>query len=296
MWEVTPVAIFLIRARSILGRRVYAKETRHGLVWFSRKDGFIVLRRIFFACSLAAILLLGGSFCVAQQTGPQSDEQSIVQAINRERADRGLGPLRWDDGLARAAVAHAQAMTAHSDLSHQYPGEADLVTRAGQQGAHFAVVAENIAMGPDPMNLEDQWMHSAPHRANILDPRLNAIGVGLVKHGGYYYGVADFAAGVAELGPQQIEKQVGALLAQHGIQPSGPEQDARQTCEMDHGTAGGSSPKFVMRWESSNLSELPAVLLQQLQTGKYHTAAVGACDSQNPQQGFTTYRVAVLLY
>lgn len=230
--------------------------------------------------------------CFAQSP----DAESIVSAINRDRADHGLGPLHWDAALARAAQAHAEQMTAHSELSHQYPGEPGLVTRAGQAGAHFRVVAENIAMGPSALGLEDQWMHSAPHRANILDARLNAIGVGLVKRGEYYFGVADFADGVAALGPKQIEEKVGALLARHGIRPSGPQRDARQTCEMEHGTAGGSSPKFVMRWEGSDLSRLPNVLLQQLQTGRYHTAAVGACDSMHPQQGFTTYRVAVLLY
>lgn len=228
--------------------------------------------------------------------GQSPDAESIVQAINRERAGHGLGPLHWDAALARAAQAHAQEMSTQHELSHQYSGEPGLVTRAGQAGAHFRVVAENIAMGPTPLGLEDQWMHSAPHRANILDPRLDAIGIGLVKRGAYYYGVADFADGVAALGPKQIEEKVGALLAQHGIRPSGPERDAHQTCEMEHGTAGGSSPKFVMRWEGSDLSRLPSVLLQQLRTGKYHTAAVGACDSMHPQQGFTTYRVAVMLY
>jgi hypothetical protein len=248
-------------------------------------------------CAVGLVAALAGALTKpALCAGQQSDEQAIVQAINQDRAQHGLGPLHWDPALARAAVTHAQEMVAHPDLSHQYPGEPDLVTRAGQQGAHFRVIAENIAMGPSPIQLEDQWMHSAPHRANILDPRVNAIGVGLVKHGGYYFGVADFSDSVAALGPQQIEQKVGALLTQLGIQPSGPERDARQTCEMEHGTAGGSSPRFVMRWESSDLSRLPAVLVQQIQTGKYHTAAVGACDSSNPEQGFTTYRVAVMLY
>ena len=171
-----------------------------------------------------------------------------------------------------------------------------MTMRAAQQGAHFRVIAENVAMGSSPSGLETEWMHSPLHRANILDPRLNAIGVGLVKRGGYYYGVQDFADGVAELGPQQIEQKVGALLRQQGVQPSGSARDARQTCEMPHGVAGGSAPKFVMRWEGADLSRLPPQLNQQLQTGHFHTAAVGACDSGHPGQGFTTYRVAVLLY
>ena len=220
----------------------------------------------------------------------------IVQAVNQDRASQGLGPLKWDPALAQAAQAHAEIMVGQRELSHQYPGEPDLETRAGAQGAHFRVIAENVAMGPSVEGLETQWMHSVPHRTNILDPRMNAIGVGLVQRGGYYYGVEDFSDGVAALGPQQIEQKVGALLRQQGIQPSGPVRVARQTCEMPSGFAGGPTPKFVMRWEGTDLSQLPSQIVQQIHTGRFHTAAVGACDSAHPQQGFTTYRVAVLLY
>jgi len=98
-------------------------------------------------------------------------------------------------------------------LSHQYPGEADLVTRCGAAGAHFRSIAENVALAPSPQALEKEWMNSAPHRANILNPTMNTIGVGLVKKGGNYYAVEDFADGVAQLGPQQIEQKDRAITA-----------------------------------------------------------------------------------
>lgn len=244
-------------------------------------------------CVLAVALSLSA---VAQASAQQAEEQELMQATNQDRAEHGLGPLQWDPALAQAAAAHAQLMAQQPALSHQYPGEPDLVTRAGQSGAHFRSIAENIAVAPTPEAVEREWMNSTPHRANILDPHMNAIGVALVKRGGAYYAVEDFSNRVAELGPQKIEQQVGALLKQRGIDPSGPVEDARQTCEMPHGSAGGSSPKFIMRWEGSDLSKLPPALEQRLQTGQYHKAAVGACDSAQPEQGFTTYRVAVMLY
>jgi hypothetical protein len=51
-----------------------------------------------------------------------------------------------------------------------------------------------------------------------------------------------------------------------------------------------------MRWEGSDLSRLPDVLVSKLHSGQYRSAAVGVCDSAQPGQGFTTYKVAVLLY
>jgi hypothetical protein len=51
-----------------------------------------------------------------------------------------------------------------------------------------------------------------------------------------------------------------------------------------------------MRWQGSDLSGLPQVLEQQISTGRFRTAAVGACDTGNGQPSFATYRLAVMLF
>jgi hypothetical protein len=227
----------------------------------------------------------------------QSLEASqLVQATNEDRAQHGLGPLKWDPALARAAQRHAELMVGQRALSHQYQGEADLETRVGQEGAHFHVVAENLAAAPTPAALEAEWMHSPGHRANILDPRLNEIGVGFVRQGGYLWAVEDFSASVAVLGSSQIERAIGQLLSERGIQPASNVAAARETCAMDHGAAGGLRPKFIMRWEASDLKRLPDVLEEKISTGRYRTAAVGSCNGGNEGPGFTSYHLAVLLF
>jgi uncharacterized protein YkwD len=133
--------------------------------------------------------------------GQQSPEQQVMALANADRAQHGLAPLKWDPVLAQAAAEHAQLMAQQPALSHQYPGEPDLAARAGAAGAHFRSIAENVALAPNPEALEQEWMHSPPHRANILNPSMTTIGVGLVQRGGNYYAVQDFAATVAEMGP-----------------------------------------------------------------------------------------------
>jgi hypothetical protein len=242
---------------------------------------------------LGAIWSVGALSTVCAQS---IEARQVMQATNQDRAQHGLGPLQWDPSLARAAQRHAELMVGRGALSHQYGGEADLETRVAQQGAHFRVVAENLAVAPNPGTLEAEWMHSPLHRANILDPRLNAIGVGLVRQGGNLWAVEDFSAAVAALGSSQIERTVFQLLSQRGLQPAGDVAAARQTCVMDHGAAGGLRPKFIMRWEASSLNRLPDVLEQKISTGRFRTAAVGACDPGHNQPGFTTYHLAVLLF
>jgi len=245
-------------------------------------------------------VVLAGTVTVVPVLGPrmtaqQPAEQQVMDMANADRAQQGLPPLKWDPALAQAATQHAQLMAQQpAALSHQYPGEPDLDARAGSAGAHFRAIAENIALAPSPQALNQEWMHSPPHRANILDPRMDTIGVGLVKRGGNYYAVEDFASTVADLGPQQVEQKIGQLLQQRGLQPAGLTEQARQTCEMESGSAGGTKPWFIMRWEGTDLGRLPDVLEQKISTGKYHKAAVGACGK--PGQGFTTYKIAVMLY
>jgi Cysteine-rich secretory protein family len=248
----------------------------------------------FIGSSLLAIVCTAG---VGNQAHGQSVEaRQLMQATNEDRARNGLGPLKWDPALAHAAQRHAEMMVQHGALSHQYSGEADLVTRVSDDGAHFREVAENLAVASTPGAVEDEWMHSAPHRRNILDPHLNGIGIGLVRQGRNLWAVEDFSAGVAALGSSQIERQIAQLLGQRGLRPAGDVSAARQTCGMEHGSAGNLRPKFIMRWQDSDLSRLPDVLEEQISTGRFRTAAVGACDTGHGQPGFTTYRLAVMLF
>jgi uncharacterized protein YkwD len=254
------------------------------------RHGTIILGLALFTLSTASLR--------AQQESPDlpEDVRQLLTLTNQDRATQGLGPLKWSPELAQAAQTHDELMVQHNDLQHQFAGEPDVPTRAGQAGAHFRAVAENIALGPNAADIERQWMHSALHRTNILDPQMNIIGIALIRNRGEVWAVEDFAHAVEALGPSEIEGRVIGLLADQGMQGATATADARQTCEMSHGSAGGSRPRFIMRWEGSDLSRLPDVLLSKLQSGQFRSAAVGVCNSGHPGQGFTTYRVAVLLY
>lgn len=250
--------------------------------------------RLLLACAL--LPFSSAAILRAQQPELPPDVSLLFSLTNRDRAAQGLGPLRWSPELADAARAHDELMAQRNDLQHQLPGEPDVPARAGQAGAHFRAIAENIAIGPNVPDIERQWMHSAMHRANILDPQMNTIGIALIHDRGQLWAVEDFARAVEALGPGETEGRVIELVKAHGVANATATADARQSCEMEHGSAGGNRPRFIMRWEGSDLNRLPDVLVSKLQSGQYRSAAVGVCDSAHPGQGFTTFKVAVLLY
>jgi hypothetical protein len=240
------------------------------------------------------LLVASSPGCLRAQTEPSAPEQALLQLANQARAEHGLPALRWDAALARAARVHLNRMVREPELEHQYPGEADLQTRASQAGARFSTVSENLAArGPDPASLQQKWMSTAVHRATLLNPNLDVVGIAVVEKDGLLSAVEDFGRSVPIQRNEDIVMRVAQELQAHGIAPAESNADAQETCRMAKGAAG--SPKMVVQWDGADPTALPDALLQQVASGRFASAEVGVCPGQ--QGGaFTTYHVAVLLY
>jgi uncharacterized protein YkwD len=184
--------------------------------------------RLFTIVFFIAVVLSLNLLVVHAQPQTANAERALFDAANRERAAQGLAQLRWDDALANAARQHTVLMAQRNALSHQFPGEAALQDRARLTGARFTEIAENVAEGPSADVIHSSWMHSPPHRANLLDPELTAVGIAVVGAGsrdgagrggaGMLFAVEDFSQSVATLNIAEQERQVGAELAARGLQ------------------------------------------------------------------------------
>ncbi len=251
-----------------------------------------------------AITVLAATLLPAMAAMPSSPppaigsvaEQYLFSAANAERTQRGLQPLKWDETLHRAALRHAGEMAARESISHQYPGELDLVGRGRAAGAKFTVIAENVAEAWSAPEIHDAWMQSPDHRANLLDPRVNAVGISVLRRGEQLYAVEDFDRTTANLSFEQQESEIAALLQTEAkLYLLSNVEDARRTCAMDTGYAGVRKPWFVMRFTAASLDRLPATLREKLESGKYHSATVGACEAKGTGS-FTPYAIAVMLF
>jgi len=245
------------------------------------------------AAIVLAALLLTPTLHAA--TGPQSAaDVTLLNATNRDRAAAGLPPLQWDANLAAAAHQHALLMAQRNALSHQFPGEPPVQDRARHAGARFSLIAENVAEGPSIPGLHTQWMNSAPHRANLMDRELNAVGISVVQSGNMYFAVEDFSTAVASSSIEEQEQQVVSQLTARGLRDVATTADARRTCELDRGYSG-QRPSTVMRYETADLRQLPDDINRRLTVGEVHSAAIGACEA-TAASDFTRYRIAILLY
>jgi uncharacterized protein YkwD len=253
------------------------------------------------------ILTVGISGTVRAQAPRGSAEQILFDAANRDREARRLRPLRWDNSLATGARQHAQRMARQNTLSHQLPGEEDFKARALRAGARFSSLAENIAEGPDAPGIHIQWMNSPPHRENLLDPRLDSIGIAVAERGGEIFAVEDFSLAVADLSLEEQELQVAAVLVDknldvmNDVRGKGATEartmvnEARNACSQTGKLVGARGNSFLVRYTTADLSHLPDSLSQELRKHQFHSAAVGACRSFDKSQ-FSNYRLAVLLF
>ena len=224
-------------------------------------------------------------------------EQYLLAAANQDRALHHLPPVRLDARLTEAAKYHARQMASHGNISHQFPGEPELAERASSAGAKFSLVTENVAEAPSATVIHDLWMHSEGHRANLLDPKVDSVGISVVSRNGELFAAEDFARTVKNMSLEQQEAAVGYLLDKAGVALADEtvQRDARATCRLSTGFAGARKPWFVMRYTAADLNRLPVELTSRLASGKYHEAAVGACTG-SAQSPFTSYNFAVMLY
>jgi hypothetical protein len=246
------------------------------------------------AVELLALVLFFSNIGSAQQKIPDT-EKALFDSANRERAARHLPVLKWDEGLARAARKHAELMAEQDLLEHRLSDEPDLPTRARGAGANFSHITENIGVAASADKFHDGWMRSPGHRANILDADSDSVGIAVVEGSEGLYAVEDFARAVVALSMEEQEKQVGELLASRGLHLLNLGNDARQICELDRGYVGNSKPKYVAHYETPDILQLPETVEKEIQSHRYKSAAVGACQ-QKEASGFTRFRIAVLLY
>jgi uncharacterized protein YkwD len=148
------------------------------------------LRLAFAALAVAtvlALLLPVTAFAWASNAFSSTSEQQLFQLTNQARAAAGLPALNWDDRLAALARARAQDMIVRDYFSHQIPPDGHTVFDVmSSVGYCFDVAGENIGWNnyPDDQatsEIQAMFMNSPDHRANILGPAWDVVGIGAYK-------------------------------------------------------------------------------------------------------------------
>jgi uncharacterized protein YkwD len=109
--------------------------------------------------------------------------------INRDRAAHGLAPLTWSSCLYNVALSNARRMAAQEYISHTNGVYSDLACGIGHRSA------ENVGFwsaGINDVAINNLFMASADHRANILGPYHYVATAWAIGANGYGYIAVEF--------------------------------------------------------------------------------------------------------
>jgi uncharacterized protein YkwD len=125
---------------------------------------------------VAAVVAASTAFVGASPASATTTREArLLHKINNARANHGLAPLTASRDLMSAARSHTVSMAGARTLFH---------TASFSSLCCWEAVGENVGYGFSVRGLHRQFMRSAPHRANILDPRMRQVGVGIVERNG----------------------------------------------------------------------------------------------------------------
>lgn len=118
--------------------------------------------------------------------------EQVAVLVNKERNSYGLQPVKVSPILSEAANIRAGEIK--ENFSHTRPNGTSCFTAMSELGIQYRSAAENIAYGQkNPENVMNAWMNSSGHRANILNEKMEYIGVGVFYQNGVYYWSQFFA-------------------------------------------------------------------------------------------------------
>ena len=131
------------------------------------------------AASIGMITLLAG--CLS----PQQD--TALQALNNDRSANGLRSLSPQGQLQAKAQAWAERLARDNRLYHS-------TLTDGVPGC-WTGLGENVGYGGSIDMIENAYMHSPPHRANILNGNYTQAAVGVATNGDRTFTVQEFMSG-----------------------------------------------------------------------------------------------------
>jgi uncharacterized protein YkwD len=243
-------------------------------------------------------------------TDESQTEQQFLDLANRSRAEKGLPPLALDAGLSKAARDHALAMAHAHELSHQLRNEPALAQRvAAATKIQLDEEAENVAFDYDAEHGHEHLMLSPPHRANLLNPAYNVVGLGVVRGGDHIYIVQDFGHALPGYSPAEVKNQIAQavnLERQKESHSQLPRRDLltaddvacsmAQADRLGTGQVQALAQRYtVMAYTSLNPQTLPGAAIHALANRKVNSFSVGACYGRSATYPTGVYWVILSL-
>jgi len=237
-------------------------------------------------------------------------EHVLLELANQSRTQAGVSALMLDSGLSRAARLHAQAMVSAQRLSHQFESEASLPERlADATRIQLDQEGENVAFDFNAEDGHEHLMQSPPHRANLLNPTYNVIGIGVARGSDGIYIVQDFGHALPNYSVAEVKERIAATFSQARHQAGQPgltrhdlpyADDAACSMAREDKLGTSSIHEFarrytVLSYTSLHPETLPREADHVLSNRSLRSFSVGACYARTETYPTGVYWIALSL-
>jgi hypothetical protein len=241
----------------------------------------------------------GESGAAARDAARQQQQQRITVPSTAEMADELLVALNADRMARRDVLSH------DSDTGRSYQ------QRLTDAGVSFIISGENVGRGGTFLTrlIHQSFMDSAAHRDNILNPRFDSVGIGVVSGSrGIYFVTQDFTRRFvlrsgAEIRATMLDA-LNAARAKVGLAPVVPSDEVNAMADdMAQAKAGGTErPQVPITRRKTTTTFLTgqdldqlAASIRDLQVVGYGQGGIGSAFVRSPQYPSGAYVICVFL-
>ena len=240
-------------------------------------------------------------------------ELDLFNLVNAEREKLGLAPVRFSPLLSFLARKHSQDMALREDISHLSTSGETYSDRLVEAGFYFIKNGENVAYSETfiPEFIHQGFMDSPGHRANVLDPDFDELGIGVVfiKDKGYYV-TQDFVRALAPKGrieaEAEVEENINKIRRVYSLPPISFLAEANryaQQCSINK-AKGRPFPSIPAHFGETNIIYIRSASFEYVYSKykdklldiNYETGGLGIEFSRNKDSPGGAYYITLLLF
>jgi uncharacterized protein YkwD len=205
----------MVHSSSVAGRKQSTHRRPRPLPWAA-------------ALAIMVAALTVAALVSAVPAQASSGAARLVSLTNGDRTAHGAKKLASRSDLTSVALHQAQRMAKSGVLAHN--------PRLTSEVQHWQKIGENVGYGPDVKTVQQAFMTSSGHRANILDRQFTEVGVGVVVKSGLVWVAAVFRQRDGSKAPVSQPKKHVAKPAAHHAKTYPAKPKATAVVEVDRAT------------------------------------------------------------
>lgn len=239
-------------------------------------------------------------------------ENRLIEQVNRERKKQNLTPLFLSPRLSYLARIHSKDMAANARLSHLSSSRKSYQERLVEEGLYFMDIGENVAFSEtfQAEFIHQSLMESAGHRENILNPKFDQVGIGIIykKNKGYYLTqdfLRSFNIRKNEQIKEEILRKINAYRRAQSLLYLSYREDAEEFANLFSWCKAKGIPvprisdtfgeNHVVFFASPSLDKMDSTLKNILHS-IYKTASIGVHVGRDKNHPGGTYFITLLLF